>query len=99
MRLCWPPESGCKMRAFVSHYFCLAEAWGFLPRAEGCSGGTKGSEKEPWTCQTRGFWPQQQSFFWVCPAPLSPCKDRLVALCPQGRDLWGWLVPSPASSV
>ena len=37
----------------------------------------------------RGFWPQQGSLFWVCPAPVSPCKDRLVALCPQAEGTCG----------
>lgn len=41
-------------RAFVFGYFSLAEAWRFSLRAEGWSGGARGSRKKPWIYHTRG---------------------------------------------
>lgn len=89
MRRCLQPELCCRMQGFIPCYFCLAEAGGFSVGAGVWMGGTRGSGKSPGASQTRGFWPQQQSRLWVCPAPLSPCKDRLVALCPQVEGTYG----------
>lgn len=88
------PEPPSKLRAFVSHYFCPAEASGFSPRAQGRTGGTRGSGKNPRLSQTGGFWPPRAPLFH------SPRTDGLGGpKCSGCRDPFGGHAPSTASRL